>query len=77
MTKILEATYTNGNLILREPLNPNLEGKNIRLLIIETTEIVEKLTKEEKRSRFLENAKHFSFKLPKNYNFNRDEIYDR
>jgi hypothetical protein len=77
VTKFLEATYTKGNLILSEALSPDLEGKKLRVLILETPETDEELTREEKLTRFLEHAKQVSFKLPKDYKFVRDEIYDR
>lgn len=38
MTKILQAMYTNGNLILSEALDPDLEGKQVRLMIFSATE---------------------------------------
>jgi predicted DNA-binding antitoxin AbrB/MazE fold protein len=84
MTKILDATYTNGSLILGEQLNPQLEGKTVKVMILDldtdtTAEKFETQTLErgEKLEKFLSHAQKFSFKLPADYTFNRDEIYDR
>ncbi len=80
MTKILEATYSNGNLILSEALDPDLEGKKLRVVVLEAQEMVENLSSEERVQRvkdFLAWAKQISFKLPPDYKFNRDELYER
>lgn len=80
MTKILEATYSNGNLILNEALDPALEGKKLRVIVLEAQETVENLTSEQQGQRvkdFLAWAGQFSAKLPPNYKFDRDEIYER
>ena len=36
MTKILEATYSNGSRMLSEALDANLEGKKLKSVILET-----------------------------------------
>lgn len=82
MTRILEATYSNGNLILSEELDPALEGKKLKIVVLEAQEqeTVENLTSEERVQRvkdFLAWAKQFSAKLPPDYKFDRDEIYER
>jgi predicted DNA-binding antitoxin AbrB/MazE fold protein len=84
MTKILDATYTNGSLILGEHLNPQFEGKMVKVMILDpdtekTTSNSESQTSErgEKLKKFLNHAQQFSFKLPADYTFNRDELYDR
>lgn len=80
MTKILEATYSNGNLILSEALDPDLEGKKLRVVVLEAQEMVENLSSEERVQRvkdFLAWVKQISFKLPPDYKFNRDELYER
>ena len=80
MTRILEATYSNGNLILSEALDPALEGKKLRILVMESQETVENLNSEQRVRRvkdFLAWASQFSAKLPPDYKFDRDEIYER
>jgi hypothetical protein len=85
MTKILDTTYTNDSLILGEQLNPQFEGKTVKVMILEnldtdtTAENFETQTSErgDKLEKFLNHAQKFSFKLPADYTFNRDEIYDR
>lgn len=80
MNKILEATYSNGNLILNEALDPALEGKKLRILVVESQETAESLTSEQRFQRvkdFLAWASQFSAKLPSDYKFDRNEIYAR
>lgn len=84
MAKILGATYTNGSLILGEQLNPRFEGKTVKVMILDldtetTAENSETQTLErgDKLEKFLNHAQKFSFKLPADYTFDRDEIYDR
>ncbi|NEQ65025.1 MAG: hypothetical protein F6K21_05895 [Symploca sp. SIO2D2] len=71
MYQISQATYQNGSLILRERLSPTLEGRKFKVIILDTNEI------ETKQERFLELVEKHSFTLPVNYQFNRDELYDR
>ncbi len=78
MVKIVQATCTNGDLILSEKLSPDLEGKTVHIMIFEPRDSSEiKDSKESKTKQFLERAKNYSFKLPSNYKFNREELYDR
>jgi predicted DNA-binding antitoxin AbrB/MazE fold protein len=81
MTKILEATYSNGHLVLSESLDPELEGKKLKVMILKTDEESQTEDAEADRrakvKRFLEHAKKHSFELPPDYRFNRDELYDR
>lgn len=81
MTKILEATYSNGNLILSESLNPDLEGKKLKVMILETDEGSQtedaEVDRRAKVKRFLENAKQYSAQIPPDYKFDREELYDR
>ena len=80
MTRILEVTYSNGNLILSQALNPDLEGKKLRVMILETDEGSQtedaEAARRAKVKRFLEHAERYSFELPPDYKFNRDELYD-
>lgn len=78
MVKILQATCTNGELVLSEKLSSELEGKRVQIMIFAPSEFSE--TTESQKSRvqqFLERMKNYSFKLPSDYKFNREEIYDR
>ncbi len=69
MSQILEAVYQNGNLILKEKLSSNLEGKSVKLIILENDQT------EQKKEQFLKLIDQHHFPLPQNYQFNRDEIY--
>jgi hypothetical protein len=82
MTQILKATCVNGGLLLEQPLNPRLEGKTVELVVIESnhatvTELDEMAQWKERALQFLEKAKAYSGKLPPDYKFDRNEIYDR
>lgn len=76
MNTVIEATYLDGNLILSQPLPVDLQGKKIRLLIMDTSDHQQKIIEEDRLKNFLKHAQQFSFKLPKNYQFNREEIYN-
>jgi uncharacterized membrane protein len=75
MVKIVQATCTNGELILSEKLNSQLEGKTVQILIFESSETID--SGESKMQQFLERVKNYSFKLPTEYKFDRAEIYER
>ena len=78
MVKIVQATYTNGELVLSEKLNPELEGKTVQIMIFEPSESSETMdSRETKIKEFLTRVKNYSFKIPSGYKFNREEIYDR
>ncbi len=80
MTRILQATCHNGELILTEKLDSALEGKTLKIMILADSEPNQPPSPENRRSQiaqFLEKAQQHSFKLPPNYRFDRDEIYDR
>ena len=68
MYKILEATYHQGNLILKDKLSESLEGKQIKIIILESSE--------NKKESFFEKVDQHFFKLPQDYQFNRAELYD-
>ncbi len=54
MYKILEATYHQGNLILKDKLSESLEAKQIKIIILESSE--------NKKETFLEKVDQHSFK---------------
>ena len=68
MYKIIEATYHQGNLILKDKLSESLEGKKIKIIILEESN--------SKKEDFLDKVEQHSFKLPQNYQFNREELYE-
>jgi hypothetical protein len=76
MTQILKATCVNGGLVLEQELSPLLEGKKLEIVV----KAVDELTDpgfEQKFEKFLAKAQEYSFKLPPDYKFDRNEIYDR
>jgi predicted DNA-binding antitoxin AbrB/MazE fold protein len=80
MSKVIQATYHDGNLILDEKLDAALEGKKLRIVVLEDInepEEQDKPTLEPRKRRFLEQLKQHSFKLPEDYHFNREELYER
>jgi hypothetical protein len=78
MLKIVQATCTNGELVLSEKLSPELEGKTIQIMILEPSESTQPIdSQESKIQQFLARVNNYSFPLPADYKFNREEIYDR
>ena len=78
MLQIIQATCTNGELILSEKLSSELEGKTIQIMIIESSDSTQLIdSQESKIHKFLERVNNYSFPLPPDYKFNREEIYDR
>jgi predicted nucleic acid-binding Zn-ribbon protein len=82
MSKVLQATYHDGNLILDKKLDVALEEKKLTLILIEDSESSEQADRSmvddvERKRQFLEKLKTYSIKLPKDYKFNREELYDR
>ncbi|WP_414528662.1 hypothetical protein [Nodularia chucula] len=78
MLQIIQATCTNGELVLSEKLSSELEGKTIQIMILEPSESTQAIDSEESKiQQFLERVNNYSFPLPQNYKFNREEIYDR
>ncbi|MCL1464356.1 hypothetical protein [Argonema galeatum] len=71
MSKIFQATCNNGNLILDEKLSNEWEGKSFQVILVENDEI------EVKKQRFFEFVERSSFTLPDDYQFNREELYER
>jgi predicted DNA-binding antitoxin AbrB/MazE fold protein len=68
---VLEATYKDGVLVPDKSLGTEKEGKRFRLILVEQEE------PSLKRDRFFRYVMSNSFKLPDDYHFNRDEIYER
>ncbi|YAF98362.1 MAG: hypothetical protein AB3A66_12205 [Nodularia sp. CChRGM 3473] len=78
MLQIIQATCTNGELVLSEKLSSELEGKTIQIMILEPSESTQTIDSEESKiQQFLERVNNYSFPLPLDYKFNREEIYDR
>lgn len=80
MTRILQATCHNGELILTEKLDSTLEGKTLKIMILADLDPNQPISPEDRKSQiaqFLEKAQQHSFKLPPKYRFDRNEIYDQ
>ncbi len=79
MSQILQAKCIDGELVLDEKLSADLEGKKLKILIIEAAEFDKEssISTEEQINRFLEKAKKYSAQLPENYKFDREELYER
>jgi hypothetical protein len=76
MMQIIKATCTNGELVLSEKLSSELEGKTLQVMIIEPSEPNQD-HQASKIQQFLARVNNYSFQLPADYKFNRDEIYER
>ncbi|WP_414551508.1 hypothetical protein [Anabaena sp. CCY 0017] len=78
MLQIIQATCTNGELVLSEKLSSELESKTIQIMILEPSESTQAIDSEESKiQQFVERVNNYSFPLPPDYKFNREEIYDR
>jgi hypothetical protein len=71
MAQIMQATYQNGSLILEKELKDVTEGQTLTVMVLDTDD--SNLNK----ARFLSFVARYDFKLPADYHFNRDELYDR
>lgn len=72
MSMIFKATCQNGQLILEEKLPDSLEGKQVKIMLIDNDD----QEIEQKKAEFFKLASRHSFPLPDDYKFNRDELYD-
>ncbi len=80
MSKVLQATYQDGSLVLDEKLDSALEGKKLKIVVLDNSdeEVIEaEQSLEPRKQRFLEQLQQHSFKLPENYVFNREELHER
>lgn len=71
MKIITQATYKKGTLVLDQSLGIEKEGKKFKIIIIEEESI------KTKKERFLQSIEKHAFTLPKDYQFNREEIHER
>lgn len=83
MTTILNATLSNGQLVLQKELSPELEGKKLKIIILDADSMYQadqtesEAAAQARINRFIERSKQYSAKLPADYKFDRDELYDR
>ncbi len=80
MSITLQATCSNGTLIPDRQLSSDLEGKTLQIIILEPVDrphIDEASAALANVEAFLETVQQYSFKIPTDYTFNRDELYDR
>lgn len=71
MSKMVQAVYQNGSLILQEKLDPILEGQILHVIVLEAEAL------QAKKEQFLNFVRQHGFALPPNYRFDRNELYDR
>ncbi|MFZ9737872.1 MAG: hypothetical protein ACO3EZ_07685 [Prochlorotrichaceae cyanobacterium] len=78
MSKVLQATYHDGNLVLDEKLDAALEGKKFTLILVEEKSSSQsELEQRERTRKFLEWTQQYSAKLPPDYKFDREEAHER
>jgi hypothetical protein len=78
MSKVLHATYHDGNLVLDEKLDTALEGKKLTLILVEADFSSQaELEQSERTQHFLKWAQQYSAKLPPDYKFDREEAHER
>ena len=71
MYKISQAIYQNGHLILSEKLSPEMEGKNLKIIILGTDSVTAQ------RDNFFRLVDKHAFTLSENYKFDREDLYAR
>jgi predicted DNA-binding antitoxin AbrB/MazE fold protein len=71
MVQFMQATYQNGQLILKQKLNKTLEGKTVNIIVITEEAMAHK------KEHFLEFVDSVTFTFPSDYRFNRDELHAR
>ena len=72
MSKVLQATYQDGKLALDEKLDAALEGRKLRIIVLEdVTEAEDEGDQalEPRKQRFLEQLQQHSFTLPESYKY--------
>ena len=69
MIQFMQATYQNGQLVLKEKLNEALEGKTLNIIVITEEAMAHK------KEHFLNFVDSVAFSLPSDYRFNRDELH--
>lgn len=82
MSKVLQATYHKGKLVLDEELDIFLEGKKLTLILVEDNNFLEGAdlaiaNAQERKRQFLEKSNQYSAKLPPDYKFDREEAHER
>ncbi len=71
MQVLLNATYKNGILILDERLGIEKEGKKFKVILFERE------SNKAKKERFFDFIEKHAFELPKDYEFDREELHER
>jgi len=71
MQIFLNAIYKKGALILDERLGIEKEGKKFKVILLEQE------SHNAKKKGFFEFVEKHTFKLPKDYKFNREELHER
>jgi len=71
MPVVVEATYKKGQLVLDQLLESKKEGQKFKVILIEQDSL------EAQKERFFRFVDQHAFTLPENYQFNREEIYER
>ena len=72
MPTVMQGTCHNGQLVLDQKLSQSLEGKNLKVIIVESEQ-----PPDGQKERFLSLVDEHSFALPENYKFNRDDLHER
>jgi len=72
MYQVMQATYRNGQLILQDKLLQLLEGQTVQVIVFNPQDVMEL-----KKERFLNFVTKQKVVLPKDYRFNRVELYER
>ena len=74
MSQILTATYSNGNLILSEKLDPSFEGQTVQVTLLQPKEQDIRIEVWEKQKAFIQDLNR---RTPSGRDWKREDIYDR
>ena len=79
MSKVLQATYHDGSLVLDEKLDAALEGRKITLILVEesASSTQAEVDLEQRKRQFFEWASQYMAKLPPDYKFDREAAHER
>ena len=72
MPLVLEATYQQGRLVLNRHLETDKEGKKFKVILLEEPDNLAT-----KKAQFFQFVEKHAFTLPEDYQFNREELYER
>ena len=72
MQAVMQGICRNGQLVLEEKLSHDLEGKTLKVIIVESEQPPDR-----QKEKFFSLVDGHSFVLPEDYKFNREDLHGR